>query len=206
MTTFLSQLDWRFATKSFDTSKKVSDSDLHKILEAIRYAPTSFGLQPFHVSVVTDPSVRARIQESAYGQPQVVDASHLLVFAVRTDIISRIGAYIELASGGAPEVKAGLVEYQQMMHGTLASRSTEEQLAWSARQAYIALGFALAASAELEIDSCPMEGFDTGAVDAILGLSKEFKVVALLPIGYRTLDPDRKKVRFPAEELITFCS
>jgi len=200
---FLTQLDWRFATKKFDTNKKVAGEDLGKILEAIRKAPTSFGIQPFHVFVVTDPEIRKEMRAVSWDQAQVTDASAILVFAARTDLSARIDAYGELASGGDPTMTLSLKEHIDMMHASLDARTGEEKASWAGRQTYIALGFGLAAAAELGIDSCPMEGFDGVAVDKILGVPPYMHSLAYLAIGYRKEGPVRPKVRFPIEDLFT---
>ena len=200
--TFLSQLDWRFATKQFDAKKQVSEVDLGRVLEAVRMAPTSFGLQPFQVLVVTDEALRAKLREASWGQSQVTDASHLLVFCARTDITAHIERYIDLIAGGDAETKAGLESFKGMMTQTVGALDATAGLNWSAKQAYIALGFALAACAELSIDSCAMEGFSGEAYDQLLGLEDHLKSVVLLPIGYRAAEPERPKVRFSLEDVV----
>lgn len=200
---FLSQLDWRFATKKFDSSKKVSDTDMTKILEAIQKAPTSFGLQLFHVHVVTDVATREKMLPLSYGQSQITDASAILVFSARTDVTERIGSMIETLSGGNEEAKLAMKGYSDMMYGSASSRTPEQLQEWSARQAYIALGFGLAACAELGIDSCPMEGFDTKGVDAVLDLPANMKSYVYLAVGYRAAEADRPKFRFPETDLFT---
>lgn len=197
---FLSQLEWRFATKKFDPSKKLSDEILGKIVEAARMAPTSFGLQPFRVFVVTNPETRKEIAGVAWGQSQVTEASHLLVFAARIDVMNRVDEYIELLSSGDEAMKekfAGMADTMRQFALGLGDNA----MAWAAKQAYLALGFAMAAAAELEIDSCPMEGFAPAEVDRILGLPEQYRSVALLPIGYRALGPAYPKARFPKEDL-----
>lgn len=202
---FLSNLNWRYATKKFDTSRKVSDADLEKILEAIRLTPTSFGMQPYHAYVITNQEIKEKIQAIAWNQSQVGTSSHLIVFTARTDLAQNKEEYFTLISGGNPEVRAQLKGYEDMVDGFVAGKPTPESvLPWSAKQAYIAQGFALAAAAELEIDSCAMEGFDPVALGEILGLPESQKAVVMLPIGYR--DPEespRPKSRFSKEALFT---
>jgi len=202
---FLANLNWRYATKKFDTSKKVSDTDLEKIIEAIRLTPTSFGLQPYHFYIVTNQEIKDKIQAVAWNQPQVGTSSHLLVFTARTDLAVNKEEFFSLLSGGNPEVRAILKGYEDMVDGFVAGKPTPESvLPWSAKQAYIAQGFALAALAELQIDSCAMEGFDPTAVGEILGLPESQKAVVMLPIGYRDVSENpRPKVRFAKEELFT---
>jgi nitroreductase len=157
---FLTQLDWRFAAKDFNPSKKVSDENLQKILDAIRLSPSSFGLQPFHIHVVTNPETKQKIRQNAWNQPQVENCSHLLVFSSRTDILEkRIDDLIEIMSGGNEQVKMNLAVYEELMTGFLGKLDRTQMKSWADRQTYIALGFAMAACAELSVDSCPMEGF-----------------------------------------------
>ncbi len=112
---FLSNLNWRYATKIFDTNKKVSDTDLEKVLEAIRLTPTSFGLQPYHFYVVTNPEVKEKIQAVSWNQPQIGSSSHLIVFAARTDLTTLKEEFFTLLSGGNPEVRTMLKGYEDMV-------------------------------------------------------------------------------------------
>jgi nitroreductase len=202
---FLSNLSWRYATKKFDTTKKVSDTDLAQIVEAIRMTPTSFGLQPYHFYIVTSPDIRAQLQAVAWGQPQVTTCSHLIVFAARSDLMANTDEYFTLLSGGDSEVRAQMKWYEDMVTGFAQAKDESAALAWSAKQAYIAHGFALAACAELQIDSCAMEGADFDAVTQILGLPATQKAVVMLPIGYRAEweTPRGPKARFTKEALFT---
>lgn len=201
--TFLQHLAWRHATKSFNPTKKVAAADVDKIKEAILMSPTSFGLVPFHIKIVTDQTVKDKVQAIAWNQPQVGTSSHLLVFCARTDWENRIKDYFEIASGGSAEAKEKMSGYEQMMRGSLQDRTDHQILDWARNQAYIAHGFALAACAELQIDSCPMEGFDSGALDEILGLQSHMKSVVMLPIGYRSEEPQYPKVRYPKNDLFS---
>jgi len=199
--TFINNLDWRFAAKSFDPQKSVSDVDLETIKEAISKTPTSFGLEPYHVKVITADDLKEKIKPVSWDQPQITTCSHLLVFCYRTDIVDdRINAYVENATGGNEAGKAAMEGYRQLMHDNISQRDVP---VWASRQTYIALGFAMAACAELQVDSCPIEGFDPAAVDAILDLPEHLKSVVLLPIGYRSEDPNRPKVRFPKDEIFS---
>ncbi len=200
---FLSQLNWRHATKNFDANKKVSDADLEKLKEAIQMTPTSFGLQPFHVQVVTSDEIKQQIKPHAWDQAQITDSSHLLVFCARTDVMDRINQYFELATGGNSEVREKMKGYEDLMVGFLSPRSDNQHEEWANRQVYIAHGFALAACAELGIDSCPIEGFSPSETDKILGLPSHLKSVVLMPIGYRAEEPHHAKVRFPQSDLFS---
>jgi nitroreductase len=201
---FLENLSWRFAEKNFDPTKTVEPTELNKVLDSIQMAPTSFGLQPFHVYVVTNPELKAAMKAEGWDQSQFTDASHILVFTSRTDALTRIDQYIELASGGNPEVKEKLNGYAEMMRGALGSRTQAEVDMWAKKQAYIALGFALAACAELHIDSCPIEGFASPAFNKILNLPEGQDASVVLAIGYKKADSSHHpKVRFDKSELFT---
>jgi nitroreductase / dihydropteridine reductase len=182
---FLSNLSWRYATKKFDTTRKVSDADLDQILEAIRMTPTSFGLQPYHFYVVSNPDILAKIGAAAYNQPQLTTASHVIVFVARTDFTTNNDEYFTQMSRGSAEVRSQMKGFEDMLVGFATAKSPADYLAWATKQAYIAHGFGLAACAELQIDSCGMEGFDPTAVGEILGLPATQQAVVLLPIGYR---------------------
>lgn len=200
---FLSNLEWRFATKQFDSSKNVEDDVLEKVLRAIRLVPTSFGLQPFHVVVVSDQELKKKMRNHSFLQSQVTDSRYLLVFCARTDIKERINDYIEIASRGDIKNKIKIQPLKMGMSLYAKKMNDNELLEWSRRQAYLALGFALAACAELKIDSCPMEGFSPRAIDKLLELPEHIKSVAYLAVGYRSKDPDREKMRFSEEDLFT---
>ena len=199
---FLQNLDWRFATKSFDTTKKVSAEDLETILHAIVMTPTSFGLEPYQVDIVTDQAMLDNLQLSAMNQPQVGSCSHLFVFSARTDSLDRVKEYFEAASGGSPEVREKLKGYEDMMNAAFTGKTHEEVLLWAQNQVHIALGFAMAACAELKIDSCPMGGFMPGEVKEKMELDSILTPTVLLPIGFRAEDPTRPKFRFGAANII----
>ncbi|MBS1985848.1 MAG: NAD(P)H-dependent oxidoreductase [Bdellovibrionales bacterium] len=204
MSTFLNRLEWRHATKAFDPTKPVSPENLQKILAAIRMAPTSFGLQPFHVDVVSDEETKQKIFAVGWKQPQYSTASHILVFSSLTHVSERITEYLDIMSGGDATRRAQLKGYEGMMRGALEKRSPTELQAWADRQAYIALGFAMAACAELGVDSCPMEGFSPPDLDKIMQYpSHQFSCV-MLTLGYRDPKvPVREKVRFPQKDLFS---
>jgi len=207
-TPLLEKLNWRYATKKMDPSKKVEPEKLEQILEAIRMAPTSSGTQPFEVFVVKNPELRDKIRAVGWDQAQITEASDLLVFAAwdnySTDRIDGVVAQME-DERGKSEMLTG---YFENLKGMYLPRDAEVNYNHAARQAYIALGFALIAAAEAGVDSTPMEGFDPEQVDEILGLKeKGLRSVILLPVGYRQEDQDwlvnMKKVRKSKETLIT---
>lgn len=204
----LEKLNWRYATKKMDPTKKVPENLVEKIVDAIRMAPTSSGTQPFELIVITNDEIRADIQRVAWNQAQITEGSHLLVFAAwdnyTADRIDDVVKQMEDERGGANPL---LSQYYDNLKNTYLPRSSEVNFEHAARQAYIALGFALAAAAELEVDSTPMEGFDPDQVDQILGLKERgLRSVVLLPLGYRDEAGDwllpLKKVRKPDSRLV----
>lgn len=201
--TVLEALNWRYATKVFDTAKPVSDEDLNVILEAIRLAPTSRGLQPFQVVVVTESETKRKIRKAAFNQAQAETASHLLVFCARPDIKERAAKLVAHArKNGVLEENIATME-KNIKLGGLVNKLTLSQKSWATHQAYIALGYATLAAAHLRIDSCPMEGFFPSKVAKILQLPKGVFPVALLAIGYRSSrDAVRSKYRLEREALI----
>lgn len=209
MSDLISLLNWRYATKKMDPTRPVPEAQITRVLEAIRLSASSSGLQPYHVLVVRDPAVRARLREAAFGQGQVTDASHLLVFAAWDNYTEdRINEAFDLVNTERGFVNEGWENYRKMLLRTYVARDPEVNFQHAARQAYIALGTALLAAAELGLDSTPMEGFSPEQVDEILGLrARGLRSVLLLPIGHRAAAGDwlveLKKVRRPLDALVT---
>ncbi len=200
------QLQWRYATKKFDTEKKLTNEQVDSIVEAMRMAPSSFGLQPWRFVVITNSELRAKLKEASFGQSQVTDASHLVVVAHRSDVAevdidNYLAAHVR-ATGQSLEDLAG---YRAVMVGAVAAKTPEERAAWAARQAYIALGFGLETAALMGIDAAPMEGFNAGAVTDILGLRElGYQAVVYMALGYRSAEDkqaDVRKVRFAPEQV-----
>ncbi len=202
------KLNWRYATKKMDPSKTVPDEKVDAILEAISLAPTSSGLQPFEVIVVKDPDTRAKLSAAAMGQQQLVEGSHVLVFAAWDNYSEeRIDSVVaQMAEErGASEM---LDDYYSRLKALYLPREERANFEHAARQAYIALGIALTAAAFEEVDATPMEGFDPEAVDEILGLrARGLRSVLVVPLGYRQEDGDwlvnLKKVRRPRARFVT---
>ena len=202
-------LQWRYATKKMDPSRAVPEDKVERILEAIRLAPTSSGLQPYEVLVVTNPEIRARIQPGAWNQAQVTEGSHLLVFAAWDHYTAeRINTMFDYTNEVRSFRSEGYENYRQMLLGMYPQREPEQNFQHAARQAYIGLGAAVIAAAAEAVDCTPMEGFDDAAVDEILGLrARGLRSVVLLPLGYRQAEGDWlvnvQKVRWPREKFIT---
>lgn len=206
MSDILNALKWRYATKKFDTSKKLSAEQVATLEEAVRLSASSFGLQPWAFVEVTNPEIRAKLREKAWGQAQFTDADRIVIFAARTDLgdayVDRFVASVAQTTGAPLESLKG---YADMMKGSVAGKTPEQRLDWAKRQCYIAVGTLLAAAALERVDACPMEGFDPAAFDEILGLKeKNLASVVTVALGFRS-DADemaaRPKVRFPRNEV-----
>lgn len=201
-------MNWRYATKKMDPAKAVPQEKVDAIVEAVQMAPTSSGTQPFELFVISNADVRSQIRAAALDQSPITDGSHLLVFAAWDNYTdARIDEVVQLnkaARGDLPLIDG----YYDNLKGMLLPRDAETNYAHAARQAYIALGFAMLAAAEQEVDSTPMEGFDPDSVDKILGLRElGLRSVVLLPLGYRDPSGDwlvqMPKVRKPLDTLVT---
>ncbi len=205
MSTVLDAMQRRYATKAYDTSKKVSEADLTTILEAMRLAPSSFGLQPWKFIVVENTETREQLKANSRGQPQVTDASHLIVLAVKKSITEAdVDAYMQSVASTRNMPVEALAEYKWMIIGTVGSRDDASIRAWNAKQAYIALGVWILTAAQLHIDATPMEGFDASKYDEILGLG-DYTTAVIMPVGYRSENDQSQhyaKVRFSAEQII----
>jgi nitroreductase len=206
MSTFLTNQNWRYATKKFDSSKKISAEDLKTLKEAIRISPSSYGLQPYKVIIVENPELRAKLQPAAWGQTQIVDASHLFIFA---NITNFGDAEIDSALNNFTAVRElpsdALNGYGDFIKSKIATLPVEARNTWTSKQTYLALGNLLNAAAELKIDVTPMEGFEPALVNEILGLDKLGLNASLIATaGYRHEEDATqhyKKVRKSNEEL-----
>ena len=209
MSELLNKLEWRYACKKMDPTKVVPQDKVDRIVEAARLAPTSSGLQPFEIFVVTNAAVREQIKPKAWGQAQITDGSHLLVFAAWDNYTAeRINMMFDLTNAQRGGTNEGWENYRQMLLKNYPARTPEVNFEHAARQAYIGLGASLIAAAFEEVDATPMEGFDPKAVDEILNLqARGLRSVAIMPLGYRLAEQDwlapLKKVRRPREQFVT---
>ncbi|WP_431127944.1 NAD(P)H-dependent oxidoreductase [Flagellimonas flava] len=208
MSNILENRTWRYATKKFDPDKKVSDQDLELLLEATRLSASSYGLQPYHVFVITDPEIREKLKPVSWGQSQITDASHLIVFANVTDFGEELlDSYVQNVSSTRNIPEESLKGYGDFMKSKLLDLPVNVKSSWTMKQVYIALGNIMQAAAELKIDTCPMEGFEAKAYNEILGLDeKDLNASVVLPIGYRSEEDETQhyaKVRKSKEELFT---
>ncbi|WP_286927988.1 NAD(P)H-dependent oxidoreductase [Flavobacterium sp. UBA4197] len=206
MSNLIDTLKWRYATKKFDAAKKISNEDLETIKEAIRLSASSYGLQPYKIFIVEDPELRAKIQPAAWGQSQIVDASHLVVFANITNFgTEQIDAFMDniVATRNIP--MESIQGYGDFMKTTLTALSEEARNIWTSKQTYLALGNLLTAAASLKIDATPMEGFEPAKVNEILGLTEKGLNASLIAtLGYRHEEDATQhyaKVRKSNEEL-----
>ena len=205
----LEKLNWRYATKKMDPARKVPQEKVDRIVEAARLAPTSSGLQPFEIIVITNPEVKARIQGIAWNQSQVTDSSHLLVFAAWDNYTAeRINGMFDLVNEERGFTNEGWENYRKMLLDTYVPRSAQINFEHAARQAYIGFGLALTAAAFEDVDATPMEGFDAAALDDILDLkARGLRSVTIMPIGYRDAGNDwlagLKKVRRDRKSFVT---
>ena len=202
----IESLEWRYASKKMN-GIQIPQEKIENILTAIQLAPSSMGLQPYTVLLITDREIKKQIQPIAYNQSQIVDSSHLLVFAAWADITpQQVEEYIQHTAVIRNIPAEGLAEFRNTLLGIITKNSKEQNFQWAARQAYIAFATAIAAAAEARVDTTPMEGFDTSALDALLGLTeKGLRSVTMLPLGYRDEENDwlvrLPKVRRDKEKL-----
>ena len=203
----LESLNWRYATKKFDANRTLTDVQVDQLLEAGNLAASSYGLQPYKLLVIKNQDLQDQLVAHSYNQRQVADASHVIVIAARTDVnadyISAYSDRVEKARG----LDAGTMDASKdVMLGTIGKLSPEDLFQWSAKQTYIVLGTMMAAAAQMEIDTCPMEGFVPAKYDELLELeSKNLRSVLVLPVGYRAKDDatqHQKKVRLPLDEIV----
>jgi len=208
MSTVIENRTWRYATKKFDANKRVSEEDLQTLLEATRLSASSYGLQPYHVIVVSDQKVKEQLKPASWGQSQITDASHIIVFANATDFGEElVDDFLENVSNTRNIPMEGLKGYSDFMKSKLMDLPADTKGTWTAKQAYIAFGNLMQAAAELKIDTCPMEGFESDKYNEILGLNgKNLNAVVVLAVGYRSDEDETQhlpKVRKSKEELFT---
>jgi len=199
-------LNFRYATKKFDVNKKIDSETLESLLEVLRLSPSSYGLQPWKFILVKNEGMREKIKEVAYGQPQITDASDIIIFANKKNIDDKlVGEYMEFIAKEKNIDISNLDGFKNMINGSFMGKSNEELRGWAACQVYLAAGNLLTSCAVSGIDACPMEGFDRKKLDELLGLNAlELESKMIVAIGYRSpIDEDatKKKVRFPKEEV-----
>jgi len=205
----LDALNWRYATKKFDPTKKIDQLLVDKIIEAARLAPTSSGLQPFELFVITNQELKNKFVPVSFDQQIVADCSHLLVFAAWDNYTAeRIDQIYALTTSEREQPADRYSAYTDRLKGLYLNRPAEQNFIHAAHQVYISLGFAIAEAASLKVDATPVGGFIADEVDKLLQLNeKGLRSVVLLPIGYRDEANDwlanMKKVRNPLGKFLT---
>lgn len=191
MNNILESLEWRYASKRMNGQRVPSDK-VNNILEAIRLAPSSMGLQPYAVLVIEDEELKKKIQPIAMNQPQIVESSHLLVFAAWDDVTpEHIETYINDVATTRNMPVEQLNDFKQTLLQIADKNTQEENFTWAAKQTYIALGTAVVAAAAEKVDTTPMEGFNSTALDELLHLKERgLRSVTMLPLGYRDAEKD----------------
>jgi|SRR5690554_87901 len=200
----VNHLKWRYATKKYDTTKKVSQHHIDYIKEAVQLTASSYGMQPYKVLEITDPDLREELRPMAWNQAPITDASHLFIFCNKVAVKEEdIDAMMALRAKKNPDDEERIANYGKTLKRNLNVKSPEVMFHWTAKQAYMGLSTALSACAELQIDSTPMEGFDADPINEKLGLKEEgWNAAVLLAIGYRHEDDvaqHAEKVRKPVD-------
>jgi nitroreductase len=208
--TTLEQLNWRYATKEFDSTKQIPAETWHVLEQSMVLSPSSFGLQPWKFFVVRNPALRQQLVEHSWGQKQVAEASHLVVFAIKHNLDA---AYVDRYVARMAEVQQVPVDtlqgYGNLVKGTIDRLASPVAVdAWSTRQVYIALGQFMTTAAMLEIDTCPIEGFIPPKYDEILGLTAQgYASSVVCAAGYRSATDKyatKPKVRFATPEVVEY--
>lgn len=203
-------LNWRYAIKQFDPTRKISPENWQTLEEALRLSPSSLGLQPWKFLIITDPELRRKLQPVSYGQSQIVDASHLVVFATKLNLSEAdIDAHIAKIASVRGVSLEDLAPLRAMsVGGIIAGKNEQERKDWAFNQTYIALGNLLTSAALLGIDACPMEGFSREEYNNLLGLTEQGLGAAVVAtLGYRSSEDkygSAPKVRFDRDEVIQY--
>lgn len=204
----LEDLSWRYAVKKYHCDRKISPDDLDILLESIRLAPSSLGIQPYEVLVIKNPDIREQLLEASYKQKQVVEASHLLIFCAKTEISDAdITSYVQLCAASRGVTVESLIGFENMIRNWIGKLDGKSLVEWTTHQCYLVLGQFLHTCAAMRIDATPMEGVDLKQYDRILGVSdKNLTCVLACPIGYR--HPEDKygmlpKVRKTQNQLVS---
>lgn len=202
----LKTLNWRYATKKFDSTKRVDNSDLEKLKEAIQLSVSSYGLQLYKVLIIENQEIRRELRKASWNQAQITDASHLFIFCnYKVNFLQQVDNYIKLVADTQNTDLKELQPYGDSIKNGINNMSPEQRNSWAEKQTYIAMTNLIVACAELKIDACPMEGYDSKEYNRILGLDEMGLNAALIAtVGYRAIDDEaqfRKKVRKSKELL-----
>ncbi|WP_053991269.1 NAD(P)H-dependent oxidoreductase [Mangrovimonas sp. TPBH4] len=200
-------LEWRYATKTFDSNKKVSTEKLNTLKKAFNLTATSYGLQPIKLVIINNKELQQELLQYSMNQKQIVSASHVLVFCIQTNIDkSFVNEYFKRVHDLRQTPKEVLKPFEDFLVDDFEQKTQREIEDWATRQAYLALGNIMTVCALEQVDSCPMEGFLSEEYDRVLKLKDYYlKSVLLLPIGYRSENDvfaHMKKVRKPVEDAV----
>lgn len=201
------QLGWRYATKMFDDTRKIPERDWHTLEQTLVLTPSSFGLQPWKFFVITDHETKAKLKQASWHQAQIVDASHIIVFAIRKNLsVADIDGFVARTAEVRGTTVEALAGFRKMLVGTMTNLPFDIN-EWAARQVYIAIGFFMAAAAMLGIDVCPIEGFEPEKYDEILNLAPQgYGSCVVAAAGYRSSNDkyaNMPKVRYKTEDVVT---
>ncbi|MDC1106864.1 NAD(P)H-dependent oxidoreductase [Prolixibacteraceae bacterium] len=204
----IDHLEWRYATKAFDPNKTVSKENIETLKRALQLTPTSLGLQTFHFHVIEDNSIKDQLLPYSFNQQQVTQASHLFVISYYPEVTEKhVEDILNIKINLESVPRETLTQFKDFVMGYIQRMDKESMAIWSAKQTYIAMGVLLTACAELNIDACPMEGFDANGYNQILNLTeKGLQASLVVPVGYRSEDDKyqhAKKVRRSLNELST---
>lgn len=206
MKNIIEDLKWRYATKKFDSSKTISNEDFETLKKAMQLTASSYGLQPYKILNIEDKETRKKLREVSWNQSQIEDASHMIVFANMTDFGEElVDDYFENVIDTRNLTKKDVEDYSNTIKSTIGQLSQEQKAQWTAKQAYIVVGNLLSAAAQLRIDACPMEGFQSEEYNKILDLnSKNLNAAVVVTLGYRSAEDDtqnHEKVRKSENQL-----
>lgn len=208
MNMIIENLKWRYATKKFDSSKTISTEDFETLKKAMQLTASSYGLQPYKILNIVDKETRAKLRAASWNQSQIEDASHMIVLANMTDFGDElVDNYFENVIDTRNVTKEDVADYANTVKSTIGQLSQEQKANWTAKQAYIVVGNLLSAAAQLRIDACPMEGFQSEEYNKILDLnSKNLNAAVVVTLGYRSEEDGTqhyKKVRKSENQLFT---
>lgn len=204
----LSAFNWRYATKAFDPTRKITDHDWQTLLEALRLSPSSFGLQPWHFLSISTPQIRETLLPHTWGQQQIIDCSHYLVLCTRTDIDV---AFVEEFIASTAEIRGVTIEslqgYRDVVVDFITTMTQEERVAWCTRQTYLALQRLMDAAALLGLDTCPIEGFLAAEYNQVLDLTaRDLTASVCCAVGYRSTEDkyaELPKSRYPLAKVFS---
>lgn len=206
MENYIDNLNWRYATKKFDTTKKLSDETVETLLKSLQLSASSYGLQPYEIFVISDKETKEQLQVAGWNQAQFTDASHIFIFAGLKHLDEDyIDSYIKNISKIRDIHVQDLRALKEKLINNIVKHPKEEQKQWAQKQSYLALGNLLSAAAHLKVDTCPMEGFDAEKIDEVLGITgTNLSTAVIASAGYRSEEDamqHAKKVRKEKEEL-----